>query len=624
MKITTRAVFQMTENIGEYIPLEEESYEYDGPVAQAGKSGGSSAGEEAAARELAITGAMSRKMSDKMFKKSGQMDEKWTTFFDEDIMGQLDKVMDMNQGAMKDWYAQSEETLGRYNELFKPLEDSLARDAATYAQPWRKEQKAGEAAADVGQAFEAERENARKRLEDYGVDPSQTRAAAIDADVSMNEALGKAGAMNAARRGVDMQADLYRAQAIDMNMANKAASQTEFAQGLGQQGLAAQGSVANIGKSLLGSGLDYTAQGAGLLGSNVNSNQSMASIAGAGAQRAQAADNANTQAAAGIAAAAIAAFAADGGSVDSMRSAIPTVYAGGMKRRYPMVGQYAEGGEIEGPGGPREDAIPAQLSDGEFVVPADVVKRKGTEFFERMVSKEKEATAVSEMEQRNKQEDAQNMRTNAMQEVGGMIQAQMAQQQGIPTDGIPQQMAYGGYVSPTAVPMANGGNVLGGQGNTVTIQDLKRKVKKTGPITITNDKSGGAIGDPQAGGYAGPMAHLRFGQSGGDWEPPEGYYAEGGIVSPTGDIARAIPEYNAATQTQYLAKGGLGQMFKDVLSPKNLVNPKHMIKTTKKYGNPMAPFQRDDAMNPMQLAFGDSAQVQQEQMFNDIYNDIEQ
>jgi hypothetical protein len=51
---------------------------------------------------------------------------------------------------------------------------------------------------------------------------------------------------------------------------------------------------------------------------------------------------------------------------------------------------FAEGGEVDGPGGPKDDAIPARLSDGEFVIPADVVKRKGTEFFDKLVEKTKE------------------------------------------------------------------------------------------------------------------------------------------------------------------------------------------------------------------------------------------
>ncbi len=47
---------------------------------------------------------------------------------------------------------------------------------------------------------------------------------------------------------------------------------------------------------------------------------------------------------------------------------------------------YSHGGPVVGAGGPRDDAIPARLSDGEYVIPADVVKRKGTEFFDKLLA----------------------------------------------------------------------------------------------------------------------------------------------------------------------------------------------------------------------------------------------
>ena len=34
-------------------------------------------------------------------------------------------------------------------------------------------------------------------------------------------------------------------------------------------------------------------------------------------------------------------------------------------------------GQISGPGGPKDDLVPAMLSDGEFVIPADVVSHLG-------------------------------------------------------------------------------------------------------------------------------------------------------------------------------------------------------------------------------------------------------
>jgi hypothetical protein len=50
----------------------------------------------------------------------------------------------------------------------------------------------------------------------------------------------------------------------------------------------------------------------------------------------------------------------------------------------------ADGGAIgmqRGPGTGTSDSIPARLSDGEFVIPADVVHAKGTHFFQKLIDK---------------------------------------------------------------------------------------------------------------------------------------------------------------------------------------------------------------------------------------------
>ena len=42
---------------------------------------------------------------------------------------------------------------------------------------------------------------------------------------------------------------------------------------------------------------------------------------------------------------------------------------------------------MRGIGGPVDDKIPAMLSNGEYVIPADVVKAKGVEFFDKLKAK---------------------------------------------------------------------------------------------------------------------------------------------------------------------------------------------------------------------------------------------
>ena len=45
---------------------------------------------------------------------------------------------------------------------------------------------------------------------------------------------------------------------------------------------------------------------------------------------------------------------------------------------------FATGGHIRGPGGPTQDLIPAMLSNGEYVIKADTVKKLGTSFFDAL------------------------------------------------------------------------------------------------------------------------------------------------------------------------------------------------------------------------------------------------
>ncbi len=52
--------------------------------------------------------------------------------------------------------------------------------------------------------------------------------------------------------------------------------------------------------------------------------------------------------------------------------------------------RYAEGGPVEGPGGPKDDLINAKLSDGEFVMPAEVVEFYGLDRLHKMLAKAKE------------------------------------------------------------------------------------------------------------------------------------------------------------------------------------------------------------------------------------------
>lgn len=49
----------------------------------------------------------------------------------------------------------------------------------------------------------------------------------------------------------------------------------------------------------------------------------------------------------------------------------------------------ASGGMIRGPGTATSDSIPARLSDGEYIIPAAVVKAIGRDFFDKLLAMHK-------------------------------------------------------------------------------------------------------------------------------------------------------------------------------------------------------------------------------------------
>jgi len=70
-------------------------------------------------------------------------------------------------------------------------------------------------------------------------------------------------------------------------------------------------------------------------------------------------------------------------------------YSAQSEAKYLQTGHYAEGGVIKGPGTGSSDSIPAKLSDGEFIIPAHIVKKFGVDFFNDLIGNEEEAQSVN-------------------------------------------------------------------------------------------------------------------------------------------------------------------------------------------------------------------------------------
>lgn len=282
----------------------------------------------------------------------------------------------LTNSTVKSMDQQSEiagEQYKRYKDTFVPVEDQMVRDAMEYDSAANIEKRKGIAAANVNQSFSNAAGQSARQLSRYGLNPNSSAFARENAKLFNQEALASAGAQTGAAfdtmdRGIALRAGAAQTGRGLTNTALGAfAGSTNSASAAGN--ISAQGAgVTNQGISTFGQGFNTAISGNQSAG-NLYLGQFGAEMQGYNAQ--QAAIGGLFQGA-GMAAGAYFGMPvkkADGGYID--------------KRGLMM----ANGGEVDGRGGPVDDKIPAMLSDGEYVIPADVVKAKGIEFFDNLKNK---------------------------------------------------------------------------------------------------------------------------------------------------------------------------------------------------------------------------------------------
>lgn len=283
----------------------------------------------------------------------------------------LQQVLGPQLAAQQDQMDWARSDRARYENTYQPIEDQLIQDFQSYWTPEKQAAERGRAMTDVATSFDSQRRNALQRLESFGVDPSQTRNAALDvASRNQQAAAMAAAATNATRIGED-KARAMRADAINIGRGMP----SQVAQSYGQ-------SVA-AGSQAMGGANSTFATGAGAMGNPTSWGQmGQAGMSGAGNMQSQGfqnqmqAYNAQQQANAGMwsgigSAVGMAAMLADGGQP---RQAIPEAPPG------PVAYGPSDGSGVD-------DQVHAKLSVGEYVIPADVVQKKGVEFFDKLLEK---------------------------------------------------------------------------------------------------------------------------------------------------------------------------------------------------------------------------------------------
>jgi len=271
----------------------------------------------------------------------------------------------------------SQEQYDYWKNAYQPLEQKIINEALNFNTDAERERLAGTAGADIEQAFGQQRAATARELSRYGLNPNSSTALRAAGTLGDEEALAKAGAMNQSRlqsraMGMAMAADaanMGRGLAGQSNSAAALALQAGQA-GQGNIGGQTQNAVASRGLGNANFGMGISAnQAAG----NVYGQEFGTRMQGFGTEAAM---HNQTMKTVGSLAGAGLAMAADGGQV-----------APGSVGNQSSVAQQRKAGLVLGAGGPVDDQIEARLSNGEYVIPADVVRKKGEEYFDRLIKK---------------------------------------------------------------------------------------------------------------------------------------------------------------------------------------------------------------------------------------------
>lgn len=295
----------------------------------------------------------------------------WAKEQDANNQALLQQVLDIQLPAMREQFEQASSDRERYNTLFKPMEDAFVQEAQEYDTPQSRAEAQARAISDVSSQFDAQRQNALQRLEKYGVDPSQTRNAALDVGVRTAQAAASAGAAGGARRQVEETGRALRSDAINLGRGALSSAAGFYGQSVGAGGAAQQGAL-----NTTASGVQGRTSGQGFSNLAMQGYGQNANILSQGYGNQMQGYNAGVAQTTGMLQ-----------GIGSIAGAAMAINDGGV-----IEGEYEvldPEGDVVGPGDGSgiDDQIPAYISDGEYVIPADVVQAKGEEFFDKLLEK---------------------------------------------------------------------------------------------------------------------------------------------------------------------------------------------------------------------------------------------
>ena len=283
-----------------------------------------------------------------------------------------EKIVDGFLGDMDETSANAAKDRAFYEDYFQPLEKELAQEAVSYDTPERRRREMGAAQAGVAQQFAAQRENARRELEAYGIDPSSTRYGALDIGIRTSQAAAQAAAGTAANNRVEDVGRALRSEAINVGRGYPGQI-TQSYQTASQAGSGAAGTVGqatSIGGQTMGTAPQYMGLGNQSVAQWGNTlNMSYQNQLDRFKAQQSASSGIGSILGMGLGLAGKAFGLEDGGAIPDPRE----------------VGAIPE--EISPSGGAQTDDVPVNLNVGEFVIPDDVVSWYGEKHMYSLIEK---------------------------------------------------------------------------------------------------------------------------------------------------------------------------------------------------------------------------------------------
>lgn len=189
------------------------------------------------------------------------------------------EVSDAQLASMRQNDAISQNYWDYQQSTFRPMERAIVESAQNYDTEARRDQKAGQAMADVQQQIDAAQGQQSRQLARMGVNPNDGKFAAMSTQMTMTGALGKAQAANKAREQVELQGYARKMDAANLgrNLASNQATSAGVA-------LNAGNSAAATGQMPLTQAQNATAQAGQGFSTAIQGNNSAGNIYGQVAQ----------------------------------------------------------------------------------------------------------------------------------------------------------------------------------------------------------------------------------------------------------------------------------------------------------------------------------------------------